>query len=354
MRRAALAVGIVLALALAPATSASYDPLGTGSVKLLLDKRFASFLKEAGVELLAPAPAKRRDSTYLLPITGGQIDPVEGKGEAQTEGALIFQSSSARVPLRKIRVKSTRQPLIAKVGGSQLKVATSKQTKATRAGFATKLTATKLRLTAKAVTRLNKKLRPRVPFASNQLLGKLIANAQPRLVAIEEGGSATISLDSAFLEKLDSHFVSLNPIAPAQRFGAQTSFPIAVGGAISPDGTAGTLRTAGGLEFLQLGAGQVFFSELWLDLSANSDTAEVDVEPTPSFPGKIGRLGVFDYAPASVSSDPKQRTISVSGASLTLSAQAAKTFNEAFAQGEGDVFGAGEVVGSLSFSARAR
>ena len=53
---------------------------------------------------------------------------------------------------------------------------------------------------------------------------------------------------------------------------------------------------------------------------------------------------------ASVSSEPKSRTISVSGAPLTLAAQTAQTFNDAFAKGKA-VFGAGEVFGAVSFAA---
>jgi hypothetical protein len=44
---------------------------------------------------------------------------------------------------------------------------------------------------------------------------------------------------------------------------------------------------------------------------------------------------------AAVASDPKSRTISVSGAAFTLDAQTAQTFNEAFAAGKA-VFAPGE------------
>jgi hypothetical protein len=349
--RGALISALLLAWALTPAAQGAYDPLGGGQAKLTLDPTFASLLKHDGITLAAKQGAKRQATTYTLPVSGGQIDPTTGKGEAKTEGTLLFQAKARSLPLRQIRVKATREPLIAKVGGSQLKLAASKKTSATRAGFATKLHSTKLTLTAKLITRLNKKLRPRTPFKANQPLGTLTTTAQPALVTIEEKGTATISLNSAFLAKLDEHFISLNPIAPAQRFGAEASFPITVGGAIAPDGSEGTLRTAGDLEFLQLGAGQVFWHELWLDLGARSDSAEVDVEPTPTFPGKIGRVGVLDYTPTSVASDPKTRTISVSGAPLRLSVGAAATFNQAFAQGGPAVFGAGEVVGVVGFGA---
>jgi hypothetical protein len=338
-------------LALSSSAHAAYAPLGSGTAKLLLDKGFVSLLEQNQIELLAEQGAKRKGATIALPVTGGQIDPTKGKGEAVTEGTIVFQSKAKNVPLREIRVKASREPLIAKVGGSQLKLTTAKKTTSARAGFGTKLTSTKLTLTAKLITRLNKKLRPRVPFKAGQPLGTLTTNAQPALVTVEEKGTATITLDAAFLVKLDSNFISLNPISPAQRFGTEASFPITLGGAIAPDGSQGTLRTAGDLEFLQLGAGQVFWHELWLDLGARSGTAEVDIEPTPSFPGKIGRVGVLDYTPTAVSSDPKKRTISVSGAPLKLSAGAAQTFNQAFAQGQPPAFAAGETVGALSFGA---
>jgi hypothetical protein len=351
MRKAIVALSVLVALALCPSANAAYDPLGSGSAKLTLDPSFASFLKKNQIALIAKQGAKRKGASITLPIAGGQIDPTEGKGEALLAGTIVFGAKAKNVPLRELKVKSTKEPLIAKVGGGQLKLATSKRTSATRAGFGTKLTSTKLMLTSKLITRLNKKLRPKTPFKAGQLLGTLTTNAQPRLATIEEKGQATINLDPAFLAKLDSRFVSVNPIAPAQRFGTQVSFPITIGGAIAPDGSEGTLRTAGDLEFLQLGAGQVFWHELWLDLGANSDSAEVDIEPTPAFPGKIGRVGVLDYTPTTVSSDPKQRTISESGAALKLSAGAADSFNQAFAQGEGDVFVAGEGVGSVGFGA---
>ncbi len=350
MRRTTLATATLCALALTSNAQAAYAPLGSGQAKLVLDKRFASFLEQNGIELVPSAGAKRKGNAITLPVSGGQVDPTVGKGEAATEGTIAFQGKSRNVPLRKIRVKSTREPLIAKVGGSQLKLATAK-TSAKRAGFGTKLTSTKLALTAKLITRLNKKLRPKLLFQAGQLLGTLTTNAQPRLVTIEEKGTATITLDAAFLAKLDEHFISLNPIAPAQRFGLQATFPIIVGGAIAPDGSEGTLRTAGDLEFLQLGAGQVFWHELWLDLGAHSDSAEVDIEPTPTFPGKIGRVGVLDYTPTAVTSDPKARTIAVANAPLRLSAGAADTFNQAFAQGAPPAFAAGEAVGALSFGA---
>jgi hypothetical protein len=87
-----------------------------------------------------------------------------------------------------------------------------------------------------------------------------------------------------------------------------------------------------------------------MDVGARVDSAEVDVEPTPAFPGKLGRIGVFDLiACGAIASDPRARSVSLSGL-LVLEAQSAKTLNDAFNEGR-ELFRAGEAAGSLSFTA---
>jgi hypothetical protein len=107
----------------------------------------------------------------------------------------------------------------------------------------------------------------------------------------------------------------------------------------------------GSVELLQLGAGQIFWKDFWLDLGARSDTAEVDIEPTPAFPGELGRVPVFDLGAADFAPDPQARTVSLGGAPLTLQAQTAASLNQAFAPDQ-PAFAAGEAVGSLSFMAQ--
>ncbi len=348
----ALAGLCALGLVLAPSAQAKYDPLGSGSLKLSLDKRFARFLHEDQVKLTGSEGATRKAGAILLGIDAGHMDPTLGKGQANAAGTLVFSNQRKKVPLREIRVKAKPTPLIAKVGGSQLKVAAAKKTSAGRAGFGTKFIATKLTLTAKLATRLNKKLRPKLPFYAHQPLGKLVLNAQPQLETIEEGGRATLVFDSGFAAKLASRFVALNPIHPAEHLGTTFTMPIAIGGQLAPDGSEGTLRTGGTIEALQLGGGQVFWQELWLEVGAGQASAEVDLEPTPAFPGKQGRIGVFTASPGVVSSDPKARTISDSGIGLGLQGSTADALNAAFAQGEAPLFEVGEAVGTLSFTAQ--
>ncbi len=350
MRRIAVATALSLLLAFAPLAHATNDPLGSGTTKLSLDKGFAAFLKRDGITLSASQGAKRKGGTFTLPVIGGSLDPVAGKGEIDADGQLVFASSRKKVLLRSIVVKTKHSPLVAKVGGGQLKIATSSALSSKRDGFGSSFQAKALKLSAKVATRLNKKLRPKVPFTAGQPLGSIIATSQPKLATVLDTGRATLAFDPAFLAKLESRFVSLNPIFPAEHAGPTFSFPIALGGQIAPNGSEGALRTGGSVELLQLGAGQVFWKELWMDMGAKVDSAEVDVEPTPAFSGKLGRIGVFDLSGGAISSDPKPRTVTLSGGSLVLEAQTAKTLNEAFDEGK-ELFKAGEVVGALGFAA---
>jgi hypothetical protein len=340
-------------LCLVPCAKADYDPIGSGEAKLSFDKGFLAELKKQGVRISAKAPAKLKAAAITLPAFGGEMDPTIKKGTIETEGTIVFSKGSRTLPLRAIEVKVKQAPLYAKVGGSQLKLSEAKSTSFKRGGFGSAFQAKAMSLTQKVATRLNKKLRTKDFFKEGQLLGQVKTTTEPKLTTILPQGQAIITPDPQILAKFKSLFVSLNPISPAELApGPILRFPIAAGGRLAPNGAEGTLRTAGAIELLQLGAGQVFEKEYWFELGPKQALAEVDVEPTPAFPGKLGQIGVFgiDMARASVSFDPNSRTISVSGAPLSLTVQSAQTFNQAFAAGQPS-FAAGEAFGVVSFAA---
>lgn len=345
-----IAAFLVLSVLCAPAARAKNDPLGSGQTKLSLEKSFLSLLAKNGLKLRAKQGAKRQGKTILLPIVGGTMDLAAGQGEIDSLGTLVFEGAKGKVPFRDITVKTKRTPLIAKVGGSQLKVAQAKTISSKRNGFGSTFTATELTLTAKAATRLDKKLRPKLPFQAGQALGSLSSSAQPELISIADQGRATLAFDPSFAAKLEARFVSLNPVFPAEHQGTTFTFPIAAGGALAPDGSQGTLRSAGEVEALQLHGAQLFWREVWLDMGTRQASAEIELAPAPPFPGKIARTAIFDIAAAAVVSEPNSRTISVSGAPLTLNAAGAQELNEAFGEGKA-LFGAGEVAGTVSFAA---
>src|SRR5262249_20505850 len=158
---------------------ASSDPLGQGTTKLSFAEGFLAFLKKDGIALGANAPARLSRGVLTLPVTGGLIDPTVGKGQIETEGSFFFKGRRKKVPLKRLTVKTEHAPLVAKVGGSQLKVGTSSKLSFKRVGFGSNLQAKALKLTAKVAERLNKKLRPENPFAEGQLIGTLKSASQP-------------------------------------------------------------------------------------------------------------------------------------------------------------------------------
>jgi hypothetical protein len=352
MRRSTIVAALCLLL-LPPAASAAYDPVGGGLVKLRLDKRFVAFLAHDKVHLLPASPAAKRDDTLVLPAAGGSVDPTVGKGEVDLEGSLIIRNARKRVPVRKLVVKTTHAPLVAKVGGSQLKLFEATTLSSARHGFGTVFTARGLKLTEKLATRLNKKLRPPVQFVAGQPIGRLIALPQPLLTTIVPSGRVSLVLDSAFMSKLNEQFVSVNPVFPAEHVGADFTLPIIANGALAPGGASGVLRTGGDIEFLKLGFGQIFWHELWFDLGAETALAEVDLEPSPPYAGKLGQVPALSLDPAPASADPAALTISVGPATLRLPAATVDSFNRAFAQGK-ELFKAGETFAALSFTARAQ
>jgi hypothetical protein len=344
------ALALLSLLALAPAAQATSDPIAGGPTKLTFDKSFLSLLEQHGVKLSATMPATLKGKTATFPASGGTLDPTTGNGTIELEGGLKLQAANKHLPINHLTVKTKRTPLIAKVGGGQLKLASATKIAATRHGFDSQFSAQKLELTAKLAVRLNKRLKLKGAFTEGQLLGTLVSKTEPATVTVLPQGRATLAFDPGIMAKLDSLHVAVNPISPAEHPGPFT-FPIIPNGQIAPDASAGTLRTGGEIEFLQLGGGQIFWHELWLDLGARVDTAEANIQPSPPYPGKLGRASLLDLGAATVSSEPKARTVTVTGAPLTLQATTAATFNEAFDQGK-DTFHAGELLGTLSFTAQ--
>jgi hypothetical protein len=354
-RVAAVVTLIAGALVLSAPASADYDPIGSGRTAIALDKRFLSFAKRHGVKVrVQETGARRRGKRLVLPVSGGRMDPTTGKGTVEHSGTVVFQRGKRRLPWRRLEVKMKRVPLQAKVGGSQLKVARAKRADARRAGFGVRFAAKGLTLTGKVATRLNKKLGLRSrPFHAGQPFASLRSGPQPLSVTVLPRGRATIALDPGFAAKMNSLFVSINPIFPAELAPGSTllSVPIVRKGALAPDASLGTLRTAGAIEFLQQKGGQAFVREFWFEMGSRIALAELEIQPTPTFRGKLGQLGVLAIGPGALTSDPRARTIGVSGAPLALSPETAAAFDEGFAEGK-PTFGAGEPFGVLSFNAQ--
>jgi len=353
----AVATLVSAAASLAPLASsahATYETLASGQTKLVLEQSFVSALKREGVTLSAKAPAKLKGSTVSFQVIGGKLDPTTERGVVDHEGALVFRAGDKSIPLKALQLKTTqkRSPLMAKVGGSQLKLATAKELEAQRAGFGGQISVSELTLSSKLATRLAKKLDRRNLFKAGMPLGRTITKANPEAIALDTKNKVELSLAPSFQAKLDSLFVAVNPVFPAEHPGPFT-LPI-FGGTIAPNAFLGTIETLGALELLQLGAAQLRWHDGWIDLQVKTFAPEAELLPSPPYPGKQDRASIASLALASSTSNPKARTVTVSRASLFLADATAASLNELFAKplGKGDVFLAGEALASFAFVAQ--
>jgi hypothetical protein len=338
----------------ASSAGAAYDPVGSGETVLRLDRGFVRFLEHSGVSLEAREGARFKHAALHFPVSGGKVDPRRGRGTVLHAGALRLARGNHRFLIKDLTVKTTHRsaPLSANVGGGQLKLFNGGRLSFRRVGFGLSIAIRDLRLSAKLAIRLNHKLGLDRIFAPGAVVGSAVTRTAPATAALAEVGRLSFEPDAALVAKLDDLFVALNPIHPAEHPNSAFTFPI-FDGALALDGSAGKIKDLGALELIQLGGGQIFWQELWVDFDAGSLSAEVDVSPSPPFSGKAGRIAIaaLDLTSARVSPFPKSRTIAVEGVRMRLSATTAAAFNEAFAQGGGE-FAPGEALGTLSFIAQ--
>jgi hypothetical protein len=352
-----IALLTLLALAAStPPAQATYNPIASGTTKLSLDKSFLALLKQNKVKLSATEGATLKGKTASFPVSSGKMEPTTNNGALDHQGALFFKAKGKSIPLTSLQLKTTQRhaPFSAKLGGGQLKIASTAKLTTFREGFGFKVKTVALKLSAKVATRLNKKLRLKDVFKAGQPLGSSLTKALPETVALKQAGNASLTLSPETTSKLASLFVAVNPIFPAEHLGSAFNLPIFTG-QIAPDASSGQLEAQGALELIQQGGAQLFWREFILDLSAHTLSAEAEIQPSPPYPGKQGRLGLgeLSLSGATVTANPGARTISVANATVSLDAQTAATLNEVFAKplGKPDAFKAGDVLGSVSFAA---
>jgi hypothetical protein len=349
----ALAAVLLALLCVVPGARADYDPVAGGATKLKLDPSFLRAMRAQGVKLRAVAPVRLQGAVATFPAVSGKFDPVNGRGTVEHEGAILFSAGSRQIPLKALKLRTSQKhaPFLAKIGGGQFKIGTTKSVSLRRRGFDEQIRVARLSLTAKAATRLGKKLRRDV-FRPGLTFGSTVTEVAPATVTLLPRGSASLELAPAFSEKLQSLFVAVNPVFPAEHAGAAFTLPI-FGGDMSLDAAAGKVTTLGSVEFIQLAERQVFWNEPGLDLSGHVLNSALDVEPSPPFRGKVESAPIGPTALVSPTvPSPTARTVTVKQ-SLSMDAGTAANFEEAFAkpQGKAGVFVAGETIGTLDFVA---
>jgi hypothetical protein len=352
-----LVCAVLLVVVPAPGASAVYDPLGSGVTTLRFHEEFLASLRDQGIRLTVREGAVLKKGTLRFPVSGGKFDPTTEEGTVEHDGRAFFERGDRKISLKGLQLKTTRRrtPYAARVGGGQLKLGTARRVLVSREGFAENIAVPRLMLSAKAAARLSKRLQVRGVFEPGMAVASFRTKAIPETATVLGGrGTATLDVDPTLAAKLNDLHVAFSPIFPAERPGPFT-FTI-FSGRLAPDLGTGFLQLQGGLELLQLGGGQVIWSDPVLDLGGATMSPSAEVNPSPPFGGDVGQQAVvaLDFSAASATVIPDLRTFSFGGAVLTLTEATAGTFNEAFAkpQGKEQVFEPGEALGRISFVAQ--
>jgi hypothetical protein len=324
MKRArgfAACLSIVLTLSAAAPARAIYDPLASGTTVLELDKSFLGLLRAHDVVISAREGAGLRGGALRFPVSGGKFDPRTRRGTVEHAGAVVFRRGNRTVPLKGLQLRTTRRssPLVAKLGGGQLKLGPARRLKVVRRGFGEKITVTSMRLTDKFATRLSRRLKLRDVLEEGMPVGSAVTRADPATVAVLAKGTAQLELDPAMTAKLADLHVAVNPIFPAERPGP-FALPI-FSGKLALDLRSDYLQLAGALELLQLGGGQVFWKEPVLDLAGGTLGLR-----------EGGALAALDLDTGAAVSDLERRTLGVTNATLRLIGPTAALLNQAFAE----------------------
>lgn len=338
------AVASLLALlAFAPAALAARDPVGSGGTDYHFKKGFVRKLNNLGVTVStlgnATLTGNKLSQTYLE----GKIDPTDGTGFVDLRGGFKFSLGTRGVPVTNVSVNTAKGKVYATVAKARMELGTLSDLIVSREGFGATVKTVKMALTEKATRRISNRL----GLSGSKRLnpGRVMSNtytiAQPSTVTLLPKGSAVLKGDLGTFKKFGEKGVKIpagiTPIAPATPPAPGSfEFPI-VGGTLAPDGTEGMVQTAGGVQILKEAepySPTMKITNIQVDFKAKTATVEIELLPTPPFPGAVGRSSIADVSlPAdSVVADPTTRTIVIKEATATLQAVAAATLNQVFNQ----------------------
>jgi hypothetical protein len=337
-----VAAALVALLALAPLASAAPDPVAKGTTTLTLNKGFAKYLGTFGIKVSATGKAKVKGAKAILPVTGGSVDPTNGKGTLTHSGGLTFKAGKSKASLKAIELNTKKKVVTGKLGGKKVVLAKIAGASSSRNGFGANLIAKKVKLTPAAANALNKALgfaggKP-LPFQKNKLIGSSKSEEQPSTTTLVPGGNMTLALNSELATKLSNVKANINTLPGTTVLGNNLySFPI-TGGTFAPNGKAGTVQSGGGLSLaqnLKLSNGTTLDTTIglggvWYDLQAKTLTVEVSATSTASKElnlGALGRSSVADVTIGGVIADPKTRSVAVQNSSAVLQPLSGEVLN---------------------------
>ena len=370
--RGLLAVGLALLALLAASSSAfaGQDQLKGGSVV---------------IQLQGSRGLKLKPGSLSLPIAGGAVDPIDGSGTVQVAGGLKAKrgKGKAKVTITALNLGANGGPgtISAKVGKNKVPVfGNLTGGSVARDGWGAKISGIKATIAGKGAQALNRAFSPGKGAGKSsggrvkagQSLGTVVSvTTDPLSVEVVPGtGTMTLhtNLTGSFATKLPQHCVfaltGVTPIAPATQSLADFTFPV-TGGSAAPDFSAGELLTGGGQRITKtggLGTPSACASAA-PPIGSNLDSTDLGVafaqnflQSTAALPnGTVLRapLATVDFSTGTRSVDPNTKTLTVTGATVSLQVLAAVTLNTVFPTESGnasDDFAAGDAIGTLDIT----
>lgn len=329
---AVLAAALLALLAFAPFASATPDPVSSGTTTITLNKGWTKYLKTFGIKIQKVGNAKVKGNKVTLKVTGGEIDPTNGRGTLTLGGGLKFKAGKKSATVKALVLNTGKSVLTAKVSGKKVKFAKLKGLSYSRNGFGVNVKLKTMKLEKAGAKQLNKKTgyakgKPK-PFLAGKNIGKSSSESQPATVAIIPSGNVSFDANKELLLKLKDVETTASVISPTSENGLGNYLLPITGGTIAPTATAGQVQTAGGLlltqkldkkdgTFLET---EITLGNMWLDLSARTVTVEVVAKSNASSAlnlGNLGRSSIADLTVTGVTADPATRTVSV-GSSAVL------------------------------------
>ena len=366
------AVASLLALlAFAPAALAARDPVGGGFTDYHFKKGLVRKLNNLGVTVSTLGKATLSGTKLTQTHREGKIDPTTGIGWVDQRGGFKFELGKRGVPIYKITVNTAKGKIYAKIAKSRMELADLVTDPIVhREGFGANILTRRAELTEKAARRISNRLGLKKGKRINpgRGLSNVYTVAQPSTVTLLPKGSAVLTGDlgtfSKFGEKGVKIPAGITAIAPATKPNPVSfEFPV-VGGTLAPDGTDGTVETTGGVQIVKEAepvSPTMKITDIQVDFKEKTATVELELLPSPPFPGAVGRSSIADVTlpPNSVVADPATRTIVIKEASATLQAVAAATLNQVFNQPAPEPppssnFVVGDPFGKFSLTAYAR
>jgi Htaa len=365
------AAAVVAALlAFVPAASAARDPISGGTTDLHLKKGFVKKLSNLGVGLAGVSTGQVSGNKIGLPVSEGMFDPTSFQGHFEGPAGFQLVKGARSVPVTNVEVNTVRGAVYARVSGAHMQFATLSPLTTGREGFGARIKAGQMTLTEKAAQRISNQLGLQ---GSQRINSRVMSNAfgitVPSTLTILGQNEATLEASAATFKKFAEKDVNLasgiTAIAPAKNTkGTVFTFPIS-GGTLATNYAAGQIVTTGGVEIVKKGktlSPTMKIINIDVEFAQKTATVELEITPTPPFPGPTGRASIVDltFPVNSVQSNPTTREVTVKGAEAKLQAVAASTLNATFNQGGEKTppttseFAAGELFGTFSMTLQAQ